>query len=358
MKPIEKLALLIKERGLDAMLIGMESRLNRRYLNGFRSSGGVLIVSATGEAWFIIDGRYHETADDFSKKAGFSVIRIMLTTEYDSALCEFIKTHGFKRLGYEAHLVTAAREKQLMKMLPCELVPSGPLVEKLRACKTREEAETLIVAQRMTEKALFNSLDFIKPGRTEREIATKITIELYKAGAEALSFNTFCLTGANAARPHGVPGDRPVKDGDLVLIDMGAVHGGFYADMSRTFAIGHADEETERIYYSVLDAQLAGIAAAAPGKDSGEVEKAARDLLRERGLEQYFTHLYGHGVGLAQAELPFTSDGGLLEVGNIFSAEPGVYIEGRMGIRIEDLIWLSEDGTVDITEFPKELTVL
>ena len=359
MTRIEELAKKLSPKGLDAIMIGANSRINRRYLYNFGSSGGTFIVKSTGESWLIIDGRYSEIAAERAKEQGYTLIVANTDASLKEAN-EVCKKAGIKTLGYEAHLTPVSQYESLKDLFAAELKPSGSLVEEMRESKTEYEAGKIEEAQRIAEEAFDKILGFIKPGLTEKEVSRELTIELYKGGCEALSFPVFCLSGPNSSRPHGVPGERRIQKGDFVMLDFGAVKDGYYSDMTRTVAVGSVTDEMRFVYETVLEAQKIGIRHAIPGKTCHEVDATARDYITRQGYGKEFAHLLGHGLGLTVAEAPFVDAGveSVLREGTVTTIEPGIYLPGRFGVRIEDMVWLAPVGTRNLTRSPKELIIL
>ena len=203
-------------------------------------------------------------------------------------------------------------------------------------------------------------LGIIKPGITEREITTKLNYRMMKFGAEGISFDTISVTGKKTSMPHGVPGDEQVRYGDFVTIDFGCLKHGYCSDMTRTVAVGSATDEMKKVYNTVLEAQKAGIAHARAGIPGGEIDAAARKVIDDAGYGKYFGHSFGHSVGLDIHEMPVAAPGAeaIMPVGCAVSAEPGIYIPGEFGVRIEDVLILREDGCDDIARAPRQLIIL
>jgi Xaa-Pro aminopeptidase len=345
--------------GLDALFLDLPSRVNRGYLNGFRSSG-ILIIGADGASYFIIDGRYSELAAQRAPEIGYKVVEAENFAAYGPLLRQTAERAGYRKLGYEAHLTNVSRLDALRGFLGAEPIPAGQIIEDLRARKSAEEADKIEAAQRITERAFESILPLVRPGATERQIARELTIALYREGADELAFNVISLSGPNTSRPHGVAGDRPIEPGDFVMLDLGAYKDGYASDMTRTVAVGFATDEMRAVYDAVLQGQLAGIAAAKAGRTGHEVDAAARAVIEQKGYGPAFSHLLGHGVGMNQSEGPLLDVGEQdpLPEGAVFSVEPGIYLPGKFGVRIEDLVWLSPEGLRNLTRTPKELLIL
>ena len=215
-------------------------------------------------------------------------------------------------------------------------------------------------AQEITDKAFSEILTRIRVGMTEKELCAELIYCLYKNGADGLSFDPIVVSGPNTSMPHGVPGDRALQEGDFITMDFGVLYQGYCSDMTRTVALGYVTEEMERVYQTVLAAQKAGIAASKAGVPGSEVDGAARKVIADAGYGAYFGHGYGHSLGLEIHESPNanTRDNTLLPVGAVVSAEPGIYLPGKFGVRIEDVTILTEDGCEVLTKSPKELIIL
>ena len=274
---------------------------------------------------------------------------------------EVLEKHNIQRLGFEEQYATVGEYNTWKEKLKCkELVPATQLLTDLRAVKDEEEIKTLIAAQRIAEKALQEVLEFIKPGRTEKEISAFLQYRMLCNGADRMSFEPIVVSGVNSSMPHGVPSGKPVEDGDFITMDFGCVYRGYCSDMTRTVALGHVTEEMERVYNTVLAAQTAGIAAARAGVTGKTVHEAAAKVIADAGYGDYFGHGFGHSLGVEIHESPNAapSNDKPLPAGAVISAEPGIYIPGKFGVRIEDVIIVGEDGARDIMEAPKELLVL
>ncbi|MDE7260631.1 MAG: Xaa-Pro peptidase family protein [Oscillospiraceae bacterium] len=356
MSRFSKIAEKLDAYGLDAMMI--TSWPNRLYATQFKSSAGMAIVTKT-ESYFFTDSRYIEAAE---KNITGADIRLNTNDVSLTDLAnEAIKAHGIQRLGFEDQYASVSEFNGWQKKLKgVELVPATGLLLELRMVKDEEEVKRLIAAQRIAEKALQDVLDFIKPGKTEKEISAYLQYRMLCHGAEKLSFEPIVVSGANSSMPHGVPTDKPVADGDFITMDFGCVHGGYCSDMTRTVAVGHATGEMEKVYYTVLEAQKAGIAAAKGGVTGKFVHEAGAKVIADAGYGAYFGHGFGHSLGVEIHENPrfAPSNNNPIPAGAVLSAEPGIYLPGRFGVRIEDVIILKEDGCVDIMEAPHELIIL
>ena len=256
--------------------------------------------------------------------------------------------------------MTAADFRRFSEKLRCELVPATELLWTLRAVKDQAELECMIQAQRIAEKALADILGEIRPGVTEKEIAALLLYKMLHYGAEDKSFDPIVVSGPNGSLPHGVPSEKPIQAGEFVTMDFGCKFGGYCSDMTRTVAVGHVTEEMETVYNTVLKAQLAGIAAAKADVTGAAVDGAARQVIADAGYGPYFGHSFGHSVGVEIHENPNAtpSNSKPLPAGAVISAEPGIYLPGKLGVRIEDVIVITEQGCQNITLASKELLIL
>ena len=343
--------------GVDAMLLTHAA--NRLYASGFRTPGTDGVAFVTRErAYYWTDARYIEAAAEQVADAAVE----LATPErgYAALLNGAIERHGVRTVGFEDEYMTVAELERYRSRIRAEFRPATALLTALRAVKVAEELEALVGAQRIAERALAEIYNDIRVGVTEKELAAKLTYLMLRYGAEDTSFDPIVASGANGSRPHAVPTDKPIAAGEFVTMDFGCVYRGYCSDMTRTVAVGHASEEMERVYRTVLDAQRAGIAAARAGVSGSAVHNAAAKVIADAGYGEYFTHAFGHGVGVEIHEAPRASASWSepLPAGAVVSAEPGVYIPGSFGVRIEDVIVIKEGGCEDIHRAPKELLIL
>lgn len=341
---------------VDGALI--TSTVNRYYLTGMRSTAGHLLVTREG-AYAIFDFRYIEAARKTVKGC-----EVILQDKLEEQLGELVKKHGIRRLALEITYQTVGEMNRFREMLPeVEILTDDRVdsaIQELRKIKDSSELEAIRKAQSITDKSFSEILEFIKVGMTERQIAAELEYRMKKNGADGLAFATICVAGPNSSMPHGVPGDRPVQAGDFLTMDFGAAFAGYCSDMTRTVAIGHVTEEMEKVYNLVLQAQLASIAKIAPGVPCVAVDAAARDLIYGAGYEGCFGHGTGHSLGIEIHEEPRFSaiSKADCEAGIVMSVEPGIYLSGRFGCRIEDIVVITENGCEDLTHSPKELIIL
>lgn len=355
MNHFQKVADRLSAYELDGFLVLSEP--NRLYVTGFHSTAGAALVTGKG-SWFFTDSRYIEAA-----RRNISDAEVEENTSSRPTLSQvedLIQSRGIHRLGYEDAYLTVAELRRLEAKLGCELVPATKLLLELRAVKDQEEIRQMIAAQRIAERALEETLEFIRPGKTEREIAAFLQYRMLLGGGEKMSFDPIVVSGPNSSMPHGVPGDRPVGEGDFVTMDFGCVCGGYCSDMTRTVAVGYVTDEMERVYRTVLEAQLAGINAARAGVTGAAVHNAAAEVIGQAGYGPYFGHAFGHSLGVEIHESPNAAPSNRepLPAGAVISAEPGIYLPGRFGVRIEDVLVLEEGRCRDITLADKELLIL
>ena len=357
MNHFAKIAEKLNTYGLDGMLLTCEA--NRFYASGFHSTGtdGVALVTREGNFYFT-DSRYIEAAHNKVQNA--EIAQTDAAHPYvDLINAAMEKTH-VQKLGFEDACMTVADYRHYSEKLHCELVPATELLISLRQSKDAEEVERMIAAQRIAEGALDQILKEIKPGVTEKEIAARLQYLMLAGGAENMSFDPIVASGPNGSMPHAVPTDRKIQEGDFVTMDFGCIYQGYCSDMTRTVAVGHVTEEMEKVYHTVLQAQLAGIAAAKAGATGHDVDAAARKVIEDAGYGPYFGHSFGHSVGVEIHEAPNATpaNNNPLPLGAAVSAEPGIYLPGRFGVRIEDVLVLQEGGCMDITLAKKDLTIL
>ena len=355
MSRFQKIAARLKDYDLDALLILSEP--NRLYATGFHSTAGAVLVTPE-ESYFFTDSRYIEAARRQVTEGVVEENTRQRNT--DQLLTEALQRHNVRRLGYEDTRTTVAEYRRLGGKLPAELVPAKDLLENLRASKEPCEIAEMVKAQRIAEAALSEALNLIRPGRTEQEIAAFLQYQMLLRGAEKMSFDPIVVSGANSSMPHGVPSEKPVERGDFVTMDFGCVCGGYCSDMTRTVAVGSVTEEMEQVYHTVLQAQLAGIGTAKAGVTGAAIHAAGEQVIAEAGYGPYFGHGFGHSLGIEVHEGPNAAPAGKrpMPVGAVISAEPGIYLPGRFGVRIEDVLVLREDGCENITLANKDLIIL
>ena len=354
MNHIAQIAARLPEYGLDAMLI--TSQPGERYALGFHGEGLLLVTREGGH--YTTDGRYIEAARE--QVTGVEVSLVSAGSGHLAQARAYIEEKGLHNVGFESAFMTVDDHRRYSQQLPCILTPAQSLLEDLRSSKDEEELTAMRRAQQITDEAFKAVLDYIRPGRTEREIAARLVYELLRRGGERVSFDPIVAAGPNGSRPHAVPGELAVDTGMFITMDFGCVVEGYCSDMTRTVALGQPTQEMEQVYALVLAAQRAGINAARAGVTGREVDQAARQVIAEGGYGEYFSHSFGHSLGLEIHESPSASpaEARPLPLGCVISAEPGIYLPGRFGVRIEDVLILKEGGCEDMTRSPKDLIVL
>ena len=352
---LKKIREKLSEASLDAVIL--TNTVSQRYISGFNFTDGYVVVGLS-EAAILADFRYIEAARA-SSGGRFKVV--LLSRENKNALADTLSSMGAKKVGFEDRFVTCAALETMKKKLDgFELLPVGSAVDDLREFKTAEEVECITKAQRIAEEALRGVLGIISDKMTEIELAAELEYRMRRAGSEEPAFQTIAISGAKTSLPHGEPSGKKLERG-FITMDFGATVNGYRSDMTRTVVLGRADEEMKKLYGTVLAAQRAGLEAALEGADCAAVDKAARDIIDDAGYRGCFGHSLGHGVGMYIHEAPSLSPacpGKYLKKGHVVTVEPGIYVEGKYGCRIEDMVAITENGAVDITEIEKELIEL
>lgn len=356
MSKLDKIKAALAGSGMDALLLTRGA--NRRYATGFESGDAGMLVVTQKDAYFFVDSRYIEAAERQIQDAEIGMVDS--SRNYVEKINAVIADCGIRTLGVEDDLLSYAEYIKLQNELTAELVSASELMMQLRAVKDADELEKLIHAQRIAEKAFDEILGIIRPGMTEKELAAELTYRMLLGGAENTSFDPIVITAEKTSLPHGIPGDVVIQPGNFITMDFGCKYAGYCSDMTRTVAVGNVSDEMKVVYETVLRAQLAGIEAARGGVPGSEIDGAAREVIAAAGYGAYFGHGFGHGVGLDIHEAPNAAPGWKkpLPSGAVISAEPGIYLPGRFGVRIEDVIILRDDGCENITKSPKQLIIL
>lgn len=336
------------------------SEVNVSYFTSFHSSNGYLIVTAD-KAFFLTDSRYIEAAQEKIK----TVDEILLLRSMKDDLYNFIDKLKVKKLHIESDRITVKRCSDIKKAtaLRQKVIYDGKLdraIDTIRIKKTAEQKNKIIKAQRIAEKAFDYILSFISTEKTEKEIALELDYFMLKNGADGLSFETIAVSGKNSSMPHGVPSDKKIEKGDFITMDFGATFDCYHSDMTRTVAVGNISSKQVEVYETVLDAQLKAIEAIKAGAVCKSVDKIARDVIASKGYGEYFGHGLGHGVGVEIHEAPSLNPSSeyVLEEGNIVTVEPGIYLPGEFGVRIEDMGLVTQEGFENFTLSEKKLIIL
>ncbi|MCX7695074.1 MAG: aminopeptidase P family protein [Caloramator sp.] len=342
------------ELNIDAALVYKDE--NRNYLSGFTGDDSFLFITRE-KSYFITDSRYTEQAQN--EVVGFEVL------EYKPPIHDFIKLladkHNIKRLGVEEDRMSFADYITYKEKLEgVEIVKLEQTIEKIRMIKDEEEIKLIETAASIADKAFEHILNYIKPGISEIEVALELEFFMKKMGASALSFPTIVASGNRSSLPHGTASEKIINEGEFITLDFGCIYKGYCSDMTRTIVLGKANEKQKEIYNTVLEANEAALKAVRPGISCFELDKIARDIIVERGYGERFGHGLGHGVGREVHELPYVNFRSKfnLEAGMIITDEPGIYIPGFGGVRIEELVLVTEDGYRVLSKSPKHLIEL
>ena len=350
-----KLTEVMKREGLDAIILTKSQ--NQRYLEGF-TGGDCYMVASPEQNFLIADSRYTEMAERECRSAVICPHRHPFPP-FGEVIAKIITDNGFKRVGFEREHMTWGQFDDIMKALcgSAEMIATTGLVENIRAVKTPEETALLGAACRIADRALWDLLPCIKPGVSEADLKTELEYRLKVGGADAFSFDTMVLFGARASQPHANSQSNVyLRPGDFILIDYGASYCGYKSDTTRTFMCGRASDEQRHAYETVLHSQRESLALVRPGANGNDINKLALDIIQKAGYPPY-GYGVGHGVGLEIHEEPFMRQNRdiSLEANMTITIEPGIYIPGWGGIRIEDTVLVTEDGYRTLTSFPKEL---
>ena len=339
----------------DAALI--TSEVSKRYLTDFGSEDGTLLVTKGG-AYFIIDARYFEHTQ---QQVTDPLCKVILQKELYDQIGELLNQHNIRTLYIEDEYLEVAQLSAIKRRFSGITVDTSNRLSdfmcNMRIIKTDEEIACITKAQRIAEAAFTKLLSNMRVGQTEKQIAAYLEFFMLELGSDGKSFDTIAASGVNSACPHAVPTDKPVKEGDFLTLDFGATYKGYHSDMTRTVVFGKPTDEMKNIYNAVWGANTDAIKAVRADNSCKLVDNVARSTLDAWGYEEYFTHGLGHGVGLEIHEAPNVSSrsGTTLKEGMIITIEPGVYIPGKYGVRIEDMCVVTKEGCRIITDTPKTL---
>ena len=355
MKNIEKYRNLIAKGEVDALLL--TSKHNRMYAAEYCVAEGVSVICKE-ESYYFTDFRYIEAAQ--KNLPGFTVVMTDADHPYTKLINDAIAAHTVKTLGFEDDSLTVEEYTLYNTKLNAVLHPYSAEINAPRQSKEPWEIEYMKKAQEITDRTFEDLLNVIRPGMTEKELCAELIYRLYKFGSEGPSFDPITISGPNTSLPHGVPSERELQYGDFVTMDFGASYMGYCSDMTRTVAVGYATDEMKHVYDTVLKAQLTAIAATKAGVPGKEIDGTARKVITDAGYGEYFGHGYGHSLGLEIHENPSPNASNVepLPAGVVCSAEPGIYLPGKFGVRIEDVTIITEEGCEDITGSPKNLIII
>jgi Xaa-Pro aminopeptidase len=345
----------VKRKKLDGFLV--THLKNIQYLVGFSGSNGILFVHPKSSKGSILltDFRYKEQVKEEIRECEVKIVSGSLWNELSK------KTKGLKRLGFETHHITHFAFEKLEEVFPkSELIPTESWVEKIRMVKEKNEIDMIKRAQTITDEVFQEILPIITSGRREKDIAAEVEYLMRRKGASGTSFDTICASGKRAALPHARAGTKVIQNGDFVTLDMGAIYEGYCSDMTRTVVVGKATSSQKKIYRIVLKAQEAGVRSCKPFRKCSEVDKRTRRIIEKEGYGKAFGHGTGHGVGLEVHELPglYSRSSGILKRKMVVTVEPGIYLPGRWGVRIEDMVLIQNGGYENLSKSPKELIEL
>lgn len=353
MSKLEKIQTELQAKHIEAVLV--TSEYNRRYVSGFTGTSGVALI-LPNKAYFVTDFRYTEQA---AKQAqGYEVVR-HVGPIYET-VNQLLEKEGVSRLAFEEAYVTVAEFHQLEKQIQAKLEPIAGFFEEMRHFKSEEELQAIRKACEIADAAFAHILTFIKPGITELEVSNELEFFMRRQGATSSSFDTIVASGLRSALPHGVASEKVLEKGDFITMDYGCYYDGYCSDMTRTVALGEPSEKLKEIYQVTLEAQLKVIKELKPGMTGIQADKIARDHIAAHGYGEAFGHSLGHGIGLEIHEGPNLSvkSPAALRPGNVVTDEPGIYLPGIGGVRIEDDLLITESGNEVLTKAPKELIIL
>lgn len=350
---LQKLRQALKDQNVAALLI--TNPHSRRYMTGFTGTAGAALISED-KAFFVTDFRYTEQAN--AQIEGFEIIE--QTATLVDALAEVIKAQGYETIGFEKDAVTYAEFERYSEAFEAKLVPTSGLIEKIRLIKSDDEITIIKQACQIADEAYEHILSFIKPGLTELEVSNELESFMRSKGATSSSFDIIVASGTRSALPHGVATSKVIETGDFVTLDFGAYYNGYVSDVTRTVAVGEPSDQLKEIYQVVLDSQLLALENIKPGMTGIEADAIARDYIASKGYGKAFGHSLGHGIGLEVHEGPGLSSRSdvVLEPGMVITIEPGIYLPGIGGVRIEDDALVTENGVEKLTHTSKELVIL
>ncbi len=350
---LTKLREQMQKRELNSLLV--TNPYNLRFITGFTGTAGLALITPN-DAWFITDFRYTEQAGEQVKE--FKVVQAQKGLLDEVA--RIVQEAAVERLAFEQDYMTFATYSQYQEKLTATLEPVSGLIEQLRMVKAPEEIDVLKAAAKIADDAFEHICTYIKPGMTELQVSNELEFFMREQGATSSSFDIIVASGLRSALPHGVASDKKIEQGDLITLDFGALYQGYVSDITRTVAVGEPSDKLKEIYKIVLDSQVLALEKIKPGMTGIEADAIARDYIKSKGYGEAFGHSTGHGIGLEVHEGPglsFRSET-VLEPGMAVTVEPGIYLPGIGGVRIEDDILITETGNERLTHSSKELRIL
>lgn len=342
----------------DACIVKSED--SRRYLTGISTSEGIVVITRAGNRYFLIDQRYEEFATRQLSVQGFTVRTVGQRSEYAIFINEIIQADKIKVALLESNAISHEEYLELENALYAKVLPLKTQLDKLRMTKDLKELENIKTAQRINEKSFDELLSCIKPGMTEKQVEAKLVQLMLENGSDLDKFHICCVSGANSSLVHGKATDKRIEKGENLMLEFGAVYNGYRSDMARTVVVGKSSDEFKKAYRVVQNACVIGQRCIRKGVLGKDADSEIRQYIEENGYRNYFRHALGHGIGIGLFEAPYLSADSkdTLSVGNVVTLEPGIYIPGKFGIRIEDLLYISNMGTENLTRTTRELIEL
>lgn len=342
----------------DACIVKSEE--SRRYLTGITTSQGMVVITRAGNRYFLTDTSYEEIATRTLSPQGFTVRTVGQQAEYAMFINEIIQADKIKTALLESNGINHEDYLALENALYTRIMPLKTQLDKLRMVKDLTEVENIKTAQRINEKSFEDLLGFIKPGLTEKQVQAKLVQLMLENGSDLAKFQICCVSGANSSLVHGSATDKRIEKGDNLMLEFGAVYNGYRSDMARTISIGQPSDEFRKAYKIVQNACVIGQRYIQKGVSGRAADTEIRQYIEENGYRNYFRHSLGHGIGIQHREGPYLAQDStdILSVGNVVTMEPGIYIKGKFGIRIEDLLYISNMGTENLTRTTRDLIIL
>lgn len=342
----------------DACIV--KSVENRNYLTGLITTEGMVIITRAGNSYVLVDDRYSEIATRQLVPQGFIVKVILTPLNYSDCMNDIVQADKVKSMLLESGNLSHEDYLEIETSMFSKVIPLKTQLSKLRVTKDFAEIENIKTAQRINEKTFEEILEFIKPGMTEKQIQARLVQGLLENGSDLDNFHICCVSGANSSLIHGQASDKKIENGEALMLDFGAIYGGYKSVMTRTISIGKPSDEFKKAYEVVQNASRIGVKYIHSQNSGASADKEIRKFIEQMGYGSNFRHSSGHGVGLDFIEAPFISKSStdILQFGNVVTLEPGIYVKGEFGIRICDLLYISENGTENLTRASKELIIL
>jgi Xaa-Pro aminopeptidase len=342
----------------DACVI--KSEAGRRYLTGIYTANGIVIVTAAGNRYFLTDPSYEEMATRSLSGQGFTVRTVVKKTDLPIYINDIFRQDKISVALLESNAISHEDYLEFENSLYAKILPMKTQLDKLRTVKDFDEVENIKTAQRINEKSFDSLLNFIKPGLSEKQVQAKLVELMLENGSDLGDFRICCVSGENSSLVHGAATDKIIEKGDNLMLEFGAVYNGYHSYMARTLSVGKASDEFKKAYRVVQDACIIGGLYIKKGISGQDADNHVRNYIAEKGYRNYFRNSLGHGIGIQLIEAPFLSKSSkdILTDGNVLTMEPGVYIKGRFGIRIEDMLYISKVGVENLTRTTHDLIEL